>query len=131
MGYWIWRAIDFIRPRVVVLEYNWIWGTERSVSIPYMSDFVNWDPGGTKGGNGNIYFGASLPAFVKLAREKGYRLVGCEAWGFNAFFIRTDVGEDVFCEIDASQCFEMPMQQKARRPDILNSMDPSWKWGED
>ncbi|MDQ6675550.1 MAG: hypothetical protein M3069_33280 [Chloroflexota bacterium] len=130
MDYWIWKAMDCIRPRVVVLEYNWVWGTERSVTVPYTTDFVNTDPGGVHGGNGWIYFGGSLPAFVKLAREKGYRLVGCEEWGFNAFFIRADVGEDVFPEIEASKCFEIPMQRKARHPDILKAMDPRWKWVE-
>lgn len=130
VDYWIWKAIDCIRPRVVVAEFNWIWGAERAVTIPYSSDFSNTDPGGASGGNGNRYFGASLPAFVKLPREKGYRLIGCEAWGFNAFFVLNDVGQDVLCEIDASQCFEMPMQQVARHPGILNVMDPSWKWVE-
>jgi hypothetical protein len=130
VDYWIWKAIDCIRPRVVVLEYNWIWGTEKAVTVPYSAEFVNTDPGGVRGGNGNVYFGSSLPAFVKLAREKGYRLIGCEAWGFNAFFIRNDVGEDIFREIEAAQCFEVPMQRKARHADILKLMDPSWKWVE-
>lgn len=127
IDYWIWTAIDCIRPRVVVLEYNWVWGAERSVTIPYRADFVNPNPGGAPN-NEHIYYGGSLPAFVKLGREKGYRLVGCEALGFNAFFLRTDVGQDIFSELEASKCFELPMQRKARYPysDILQLMDPRW-----
>jgi hypothetical protein len=130
MDYWIWKAIDCISPRVVVLEYNWVWGAERAVTIPYSRDFVNTDPGGVAGGNGWIYFGASLPAFVKLGREKGYRLVGCEAWGFNAFFVRDDIGADLLPEIDAAACFEIPMQRRARAGNILSRMDPRWEWVE-
>src|SRR5262249_50368106 len=108
VDYWIWKAIDCIRPRVVVLEYNWVLGTERAVTIPYKADF-HYNPCDTH--NEHFYFGASLPAFVKLGREKGYRLVGCEAWGYNAFFIRSDAGQDIFPEIDAAECFKVPVQQ--------------------
>ncbi|MFW6069088.1 MAG: hypothetical protein ACOC9E_05850, partial [Chloroflexota bacterium] len=38
-----------------------------------------------------FYHGASLAALNKLAREKGYRLVGCESAGVNAFFVREDL----------------------------------------
>jgi hypothetical protein len=130
IDYWIWKALDCIQPRVVVLEYNWIWGADRSVTIPYRADFVNTDPTGRKGGIGNRYFGASLPAFVKLGRQKGYRLIGCEGWGFNAFFMRDDVGQDVFPEIDAAECAAIPMQLAKRHPNILQNMDPSWEWVE-
>jgi len=65
------------------------------------------------------YFGSSLPAFVKLAREKGYRLIGCQRLGFNAFFLRSDIGVDIFPEIPASKCFEAPAQRRVWRPDRL------------
>jgi hypothetical protein len=51
-----------------------------------------------------VYAGASLPAFVKLARRKGYRLIGCNGIGHNAFFLREDVGRDYFPERDAEDC---------------------------
>jgi hypothetical protein len=49
--------------------------------------------------------GASLPAFVKLGRSKGYRLVGVQSLGFNAFFVRNDVGEDLLPEVSAHDCY--------------------------
>ena len=128
VDYWIWQAIDCIQPRVVVLEYNWIWGAERSVTIPYRADYFNADPGGVRGGIGDRYFGASLPAFVKLGRRKGYRLVGCEGWGFNAFFVRNDIAPDVLPEVHAADCFAIPIQRKVRPPNILEGMDPAWEW---
>ena len=36
------------------------------------------------------YYGASLAALCKLADRKGYGLVGCNANGLNAFFVRRD-----------------------------------------
>jgi len=96
VDYWIWKAIDVVRPRVVVLEYHEELGYE-SVTVPYDAEFdrmrVSID-----------YYGASLPAFRKLAAEKGYRLVGCHGKKFNAFFVRDDVAPDVLPEVPVSSC---------------------------
>lgn len=103
VDYWIWESLEAIKPRVVVVEYQDILGPERCVSVPYQDDFkAEFD------GHEANYAGASLPAFVKLARTKGYRLVGCEELCFNAFFIRNDVGQDIFSEKPVSCGFTHP-----------------------
>ena len=33
--YWVWEAIDVISPRIVICEYNSLWGATKSVSITY------------------------------------------------------------------------------------------------
>jgi hypothetical protein len=107
--YWIWKALDCVRPRVVVLEYHCAWGPDRAVTVPYRPDFqldFSTHP---------YYSGASLPAFVKLGRQKGYRLVGCQRYGFNAFFLREGVGEDLFAEVEAARC--------------LTTARHDWDWG--
>lgn len=38
--YWIWKALTVVKPRVVVVEYNCLWGPDKSVTIPYKPDFV-------------------------------------------------------------------------------------------
>ncbi len=63
----------------------------------------HWHPPGTV-----LSGGASLSAFVKLGREKGYRLVGCQSYGFNVFFLRSGVGEDIFPETSPADCFGHP-----------------------
>jgi hypothetical protein len=118
VDYWIWKSMTCVNPRVVVLEYNNLLGPDVSVTIPYKRDFRRV----IEDGHVN-YNGASLPAFVKLAKEKGYRLVGCERHGFNAFFIRNGIGEKVLPEVPASQCFDHPYAQHAmevRRPKIAH-----------
>jgi hypothetical protein len=37
--YWIWRALDCVVPRVVVLEFNAAIGPDRSVTMVYQPDF--------------------------------------------------------------------------------------------
>lgn len=95
VDYWLWKAIDVINPRVVILEYNSLVGMGRSITIPYDPQFQQSQPG---------HVSASLPAFVKLGQEKGYRLVGVQRYGFNAIFLRNDVGAELFPEIAPDQC---------------------------
>lgn len=121
VDYWIWKEIDCISPRVVILEYQDIWGPEKAVTIPYQSDFVV-----EFGEFGPDYCGASLAAFVKLGREKGYRLVGCNRYGFNAFFIRNDLGEDMLPEIQAKDCFKHPKVKFGMEKRLPNVIDKKW-----
>jgi hypothetical protein len=88
--YWVLRALEVARPRILVVEYNSTFGPERAVSVPYASDFHHREahPSG-------LYFGASLSAFHALAQDRGYELVATESKGANAFFVRRDVLGDL------------------------------------
>ena len=85
--YWIWKAVRKFSPRVVVIEYNAGLGPSVEWVILYDSR-RRWD--------GTLAFGASLKALERLAREKGYSLVGCNFTGVNAFFVRSDLVADRF-----------------------------------
>ena len=106
VDYWIWKAIDVIEPRIVVVEYQDILGPDRAITVPYRDDFGADRYSGSEGRSD--FYGASLSAFVKLAREKGYRLVGCNRYGYNAFFVKTGLGERLVPEVDAVACFSHP-----------------------
>jgi hypothetical protein len=75
--WWLWHALDALTPRIVVVEYNAGLGFEQARTVP-LDHAGGWD--------GTDYFGASLPAFEQLGRERGYRLVHTEMTGVNAFF---------------------------------------------
>jgi hypothetical protein len=103
IDYWLWESIDVVRPRVVVLEFNHLWGPEASVSVPYSPEF---QAGFTE--YGSDYAGASLAAFVKLGRRKGYRLVGGNRIATNAFFLRDDIDCDWLPEVQPSSLYGHP-----------------------
>ena len=75
-------------PAIVVVEYNSVFGGERRVVVPYAPGFQR-----TQAHWSNLYWGASLPALGSLAETKGYRLVGSNSAGNNAYFIRADIAE--------------------------------------
>jgi hypothetical protein len=99
MDYWIWKAIEVVQPRVVIVEFNAFLGPERAITIPYRSDFK-----ATNHTDGS--YGASLGALVKLGREKGYRLIGSQSSGVNAFFVRNGIGEKLLPEVLPETCFK-------------------------
>jgi hypothetical protein len=48
---------------------------------------------------------------VKLARRKGYRLVGANRLGFNFIFLRNDEGEGVLPEVTIDDVLQHPTAQ--------------------
>jgi hypothetical protein len=98
--YWVWKEITAIKPRVVAIEYNATLRPPMSLVVPYDPE-RRWD--------GTNYFGASLEALVRLGRDKGYQIVGCNFSGANAFFVREDIAEDLFVEpATAEEHYEPP-----------------------
>jgi len=108
MDYWVWKAIEVVSPRVIVAECNNLWESEVAVTIPYDPNFVSDAP--------EYYAGASLAALNKLAQEKGYRLIGANRYGFNAFFLRNDIDEaqQHFPEMIPAECQTHPYCAYAR-----------------
>ncbi len=88
--YWVWEAIDVINPRIVVCEYNSVFGSDHAITIPYDANFQR-----TKAHYSNLYFGASLPALCILAEKKGYDCCGSNSAGTNAFFVRKEFSHNI------------------------------------
>jgi hypothetical protein len=85
--YYLWEALTTYRPRAVVIEYN--------ASIPTDMEWkVRYDAAATWDGTWN--FGASLKSYELLGAKLGYKLVGCDFHGNNAFFVRDDLVGDHF-----------------------------------
>ncbi|GAB4451521.1 MAG: hypothetical protein OHK0029_00840 [Armatimonadaceae bacterium] len=82
--YWVWEASEIVAD-IVIIEYNFRFGPDPAVAVPYDPDF-NKNSAHPSG----IYYGASLKALTLLAEKKGYALIGCSDGGVNAFFVRRD-----------------------------------------
>ena len=122
MDYWVWDALNCVRPRVVVVEFNHLWGPGPSVTVPYDADFkAEFTEYGTD------YAGASLAAFVKLGRSKGYRLVGTNAIATNAFFVRADIACPYLLEIDPVTCFDHPRARFGMASRLPNVKNKDWE----
>ncbi|TCJ21922.1 hypothetical protein [Nocardioides jejuensis] len=84
--YWLWEKTDVVNPAIVVMEYNALFGPDAAITVPYAPAFVN-----SEAHYSQLYFGTSIAALKHLADQKGYRFVGCNSNGNNAFFVRDDI----------------------------------------
>lgn len=84
--YWVFEAIDTVKPAIVVAEYNSFFGSKRKVTVPYKSDFIR-----SKAHFSHIYYGASIAALSDVANKKGYKLVASNLSGNNVFYVREDL----------------------------------------
>jgi hypothetical protein len=117
MDYWVWRALEEARPRVVVCEVNNLIPADRALTTPYAPDFRAAGPD---------HRGASLAAMSKLADAKGYRLVGVHRYGFNAFFVRRGLAEDLLPEVSVDSCLQDPFTRHAQEHRWPAVRDLAW-----
>jgi len=71
-----------LRPKIAVVEYNSVFGPERSLTIPYQPDFraASAHPSG-------MYYGVSLAAWKKFFAARDYAFVTVDQNGVHAFFV--------------------------------------------
>jgi hypothetical protein len=72
LGYW---------PSIWVVEYNSAFGPDRSITVPYRTDFDRWTahPSG-------LCYGVSIAAYRRLFGQHGYDSITVERSGTNAYF---------------------------------------------
>lgn len=93
--YWVWDAINVVRPSFVIAEYNSAFGDLLPLTVPYDASFVR-----SGAHHSNLYYGASIQALIMLGRSKGYSLLGTNTAGSNAFFARDDIYSRVGLQIE-------------------------------
>lgn len=82
--YYVARALldAGFRPKIFAVEYNSVYGPQRSMTIEYRNDFAlaNAHPS-------HLYYGVSISGWRKFFESRGYRFVTVDRNGANAFFV--------------------------------------------
>ncbi|MDD5242737.1 MAG: hypothetical protein PHU49_01860 [Syntrophorhabdaceae bacterium] len=102
--YWIWDALTVVEPHVVIIETHIEFGMN-SIVVPYDKDY-------SYPGKHPDYHGASPVAMEKLARGKGYRLVGANNYGFNTIYIKNGIGEDILPAVSVESILQHPRNKE-------------------
>jgi hypothetical protein len=91
--YYIAQAIldGGFRPRIIVVEYNSVYGPERSMTVEYRDDFVF-----TKAHPTQLYYGVSIAGWRKFFESRGYHFVTVDRNGVNAFFVDPAFFDEAF-----------------------------------
>ena len=93
--YWIWKSIDVVHPRIVICEYNNLFGGDLLLTVPYDPLFER-----EKYHYSHLFFGSSIAALKHLASDKGYLYIGSNSSGNNAFFVRKDLASQIPIEVN-------------------------------
>lgn len=112
VDYHVLGALGAWRPAILIVEYNAVFGRQRAVSVPYSPGFQR-----TRAHHSNLYYGASLPAFVHVAAQRGYSLVGVNSVGSNAFFVRNDLLNDEVRASTLASCYRDSSFRESRGSD--------------
>jgi hypothetical protein len=70
------------RPKIFVVEYNSVFGPDRSCTIQYCEDFVFTHAHPTQ-----LYYGVSISGWRKFFESQGYKFVTVDRNGVNSFFV--------------------------------------------
>jgi hypothetical protein len=84
--YWILERANLSQFKVVVVEYNALFGSTHEVTVPRNDRFERH-----KEHTSGLYYGASLKAFVELLKLKGFVFIGTNRSCVNAFFIKKNL----------------------------------------
>jgi hypothetical protein len=110
--YWILKQISAVSPIILIVEYNSVFGIDRSLTIPYDPKFRR-----TAAHHSNLYWGASLPAFRGWCDKNGFAFVGCNSAGNNAYFVRRDKLNAVVQEVPLQAGFVVSKFRDSRGRD--------------
>mmetsp|Transcript_9792 Transcript_9792/g.29822 ORF Transcript_9792/g.29822 Transcript_9792/m.29822 type:complete len:384 (+) Transcript_9792:130-1281(+) len=128
-NYRIWRGLTQISPRVIVVEYQQFWGPKESV---YRASC-----GGSSGVADSrnplrrrLFVGASLGAFLSIARVRNYKLVACLRSEPIAVFILRDQSSKVLRELSAEDCIAAKQRDAKWRLDMAAQFEEAqnFKW---
>jgi hypothetical protein len=106
--YWIWENID-VRPIILILEYNSIFGCDRAITVPYDPQFYR-----TSSHYSNLYWGSSIKSLHDLSISRGYKFLGCNSAGNNAYFILGDYLNDKFRPVALREGFVNSKYRESR-----------------
>lgn len=115
--FWVWKAVNQVQPRVVIIETHVEFG-RRNIVVPY-------DPLYSYPGKHPQYHGASPTAMIELGRQKKYRLVATNGYGFNFIFVKNDEGTDILPEISLDEALSHPRNKQ--REELFKEIE-NWKY---
>jgi hypothetical protein len=87
--YHVLNNINCFEPRIIICEFNPIFGKDLKITVPYDPKFQR-----TRKHYSNLYCGASIKALICLLNKREYTLIGTGMLGCNAYFVKNSLLTD-------------------------------------
>lgn len=84
--YWVLEKMNLEGIKLVMVEVNPLFGGSDPVSVPRDDEFNRF-----AAHHSGLYWGSSIAASIYLLESRGFRLVGRNSKGFNAFFVKAEI----------------------------------------
>jgi hypothetical protein len=95
VDFWVLKNLEVLNAKILVLEFNALFGSNKSVSVPYEDNFDR-----TSKHFSNKYYGCSLTALIGEAGRKNYQFIGTNRACNNAFFIKKNLLDQNVFELE-------------------------------
>lgn len=112
VDYHVLESLTHLRPAIIIVEYNGLFGPAAKVTVPYDPKFRR-----STAHHSNLYWGASISAFDHLLSGHNYAIVGGNAAGSNAFFVRQDLLNEKIRATTPAQAFRETAFADSRNAD--------------
>ena len=118
VDYWVLNELSVLDPSIIICEYNSIFGINKSITVPYKKNFIR-----SKEHYSNLYYGASIQAFINVMKIKNYHLLGTNSAGNNAFFIKRNLWRKASMLITEKKIFESKFRESRNISGNLTFLD--------
>ena len=82
VDYWILKKLSVLEPSIIICEYNSLFG-QKAITVPYKDNYIRSNEHFS-----NLFYGASIKAFMDLLKKRNYFFIGTNSAGNNAFFVK-------------------------------------------
>ena len=118
VDYWVLKKISTLDPSIIICEYNSLYGTKKPITVPYKKNFNR-----SKEHYSNLYYGASIQAFIELMKTKKYFLLGTNSAGNNAFFLKNNFLKEANKALYEKKIFTSKFRESRNKNGDLTFLD--------
>ena len=90
VDYWILKKLSVLEPSIIICEYNSLFGQKKAITVPYKNNYIRSNEHFS-----NLFYGASIRAFIDLLKKRNYFFIGTNSAGNNAFFVKQNIWKKV------------------------------------
>ena len=118
VDYWVLKELSALNPSIIICEYNALFGLKKKITVPYKKNFIRSEEHCS-----NLYYGASIQAFIDIMKRKKYHLLGTNSAGNNAFFVKKNLWLKVGKFVNEKKIFISKFRESRDHKGNLNFLD--------
>lgn len=115
IDYWVLKEINKIDPVIIICEFNPLFGEKKEITVRYKKKFIRKDEHYS-----NLFYGASIQAYIELLNSRNYKFIGTNSAGNNAFFIKKSYSHNIFKVLREIKIFSSKFRESRNKKNALN-----------